>query len=133
MGGLLAASAAGGRGDPRWGALGRERILDLAARLEGRGFRVAVFPEGRSALERILADGCDLVVSEAMVPRLSGFQLREALMADSARSRIPFVLVSHRKDDEYLEKAASLRITHYLKKPYALAEILGLAENLARG
>ena len=105
----------------------------LAARLEGRGFRVAVFPEGRSALERILADGCDLVVSEAMVPRLSGFQLREALMADSARSRIPFVLVSHRKDDEYLEKAASLRITHYLKKPYALAEILGLAENLARG
>lgn len=105
----------------------------LAARLAGRGFRVAVFPEGRSALERILADGCDLVVSEAMVPRLSGFQLREALMADSARSRIPFVLVSHRKDDEYLEKAASLRIVHYLKKPYALAEILGLAENLARG
>lgn len=105
----------------------------LAARLEGRGFRVAVFPEGRSALERILADGCDLVVSEAMVPRLSGFQLREALMADSARSRIPFILVSHRKDDEYLEKAASLRITHYLRKPYSLSEILGLAENLARG
>lgn len=105
----------------------------LAGRLEALGFRVATFADGRSALDRIAASGCDLVVSEAMTPRMSGFQLRESLMADSVRSRIPFVLVSHRKDDEYLAKAAALRVTHYLKKPYALAELLGLAENLTKG
>ncbi len=105
----------------------------LAGRLEALGFRVASFADGRSALDRIIEAGCDLVVSEAMAPRMSGFQLRESLMADSARSRIPFVLVSHRKDDEYLAKAAALRVVHYLKKPYALAELLGLAENLTKG
>jgi diguanylate cyclase (GGDEF)-like protein len=104
----------------------------LQARLAEAGYAVDDYRDGAEALEGIAARRPDIVVAETMVPRVDGFALRERMAAEARTAGVPFVFVSHRKDDEYLRRAASLRVLHYLRKPYQLNELLGLIGNLSR-
>ena len=72
-----------------------------------------------------------VIVSEVMLPKLNGFALREQLRRSSRLSQIPYVLLSHRKTDELIEKASLLGIVHFLRKPFSLVELVGLVRNLA--
>lgn len=73
-----------------------------------------------------------VIVSEVMLPKTNGFAFREELRHSSRLSEIPFILVSQRKSDELIEKAALLGILHFLRKPFSLVELLGLIQNLSR-
>ncbi len=100
--------------------------------LEDKGYSVLMADDGDDALETISQIRPDAIVCEAFLPKLNGFGLREQLRSSSEMSSIPFILVSHRKDEETIEKAALLGITFYLRKPFLLVELVGLLSNLTR-
>jgi CheY-like chemotaxis protein len=104
----------------------------LTAALEAAGFDVRTFQNGESALASLEASPPDLVICEAMTPRLNGFAIRERLRASAPLEAIPFILVSHRKTEELIRKAVDADIRHYLRKPLSITEIVGLAANLTR-
>jgi homoserine kinase len=95
VGGLLAASHCAPSGEMRWGALGRDRLLDLAAELEGHpdnvapallgGFRASVVDEGR--VTAIGAEVAPSLVFHALVPP---FELSTSLARAALPAELPF-------------------------------------------
>ena len=67
-----------------------------------------------------------------MCPRLNGFTLRERLQTNALWNAIPFILVSHRKNEDLIRKAVERDIRHFFRKPVSLTEVAGLAVNLTR-
>jgi glyoxylase-like metal-dependent hydrolase (beta-lactamase superfamily II)/CheY-like chemotaxis protein len=107
-------------------------IRFLRPEIEARGYHLRVLPDGAGADEFKPGEEPDLVIAEATMPRVGGFELRERLLRFAGGRAIPFILVSRRKDEEYIRRAAALGIVHFLKKPFSKAELVGLADNLLR-
>lgn len=105
----------------------------LTRQLNARGYSVLVAEDGEEALDVIAQIVPDIIVCEAMLPKLNGFSIREELRHSSRLSEIPFILISHRKNDELIEKAGLLGIVHFLRKPLSLVELTGLLRNLTGG
>lgn len=98
--------------------------------LENADYAATIAKDGAEALSKISDAGFDLIISELMVPKIDGFMLKESLARKSGTKDIPFVLLSHRKDEKSVTRAYRLGINYYLQKPYLLAELLGIVQNL---
>jgi CheY-like chemotaxis protein len=104
----------------------------LVRALEAADLSVQVSPEGESALAAVEAAAPSLIICEAMCPRLNGFTLRERLQTNALWNTIPFILVSHRKNEDLIRKAVERDIRHFFRKPVSLTEVTGLVINLTR-
>lgn len=104
----------------------------LLRRLQAAGLTVAACEDGESALSLIEAVSPAVILCEAMTPRLNGFAIRERLRASALWNPIPFILMSHRKNEEFIRKAVDLDIRHYFRKPLSVSEVAGLIVNLTR-
>lgn len=98
--------------------------------LNKMGLEVVLFNDGKAALDAIEMECPDLIVSEIMIPQIDGFALREKMLLSSTLKKIPFILVSHLKDEEQVNRAVSLGINYYYKKPFMLSELLGVIRNI---
>ncbi|MDF2612385.1 MAG: diguanylate cyclase protein [Clostridia bacterium] len=101
--------------------------------LENLNFKVITARDGEEALSIAERETLDLIISEIMIPKLDGFLVRENLLAHSQTKNIPFILISHLKNDDSVNRASSLMIEHYLKKPFMLSELLGIIKNKFKG
>ena len=96
-------------------------IADLLALvLREEGYLVAVAGDGRAALRRLGEGGCDLVLSDVMMPYLDGLGLARAMRADPALRAIPLILMSavYRWPDGAVPHAP------FVAKPFDLDQIL---------
>jgi CheY-like chemotaxis protein len=66
----------------------------LRVLFEVEGHDVDEAPDGKAALERIGRERPDLVVTDVMMPVMTGRQLIETLRADPATADIPVIVVS---------------------------------------
>lgn len=97
-----------------------------------RGYHLITRPDGSGVLDLRDAENPDLIIAEAMAPRLNGFELRERLLTTARGRNIPFILVSRRKDEDFIRRAAQAGILWFLKKPFSKTELFGLVDNLLR-
>lgn len=104
----------------------------LVRALEAADLSVTVREEGESAMAFIEATPPGVIICEAMAPRLNGFTVRERLRTNALWSGIPFILVSHKKNDDLVRKAVEHDIRHYFRKPVSLVEVVGLVTNITR-
>lgn len=101
--------------------------------LENSEYSVFIAKDGAEALTLIAREGFDLIIAELMVPKVDGFVLRDTLAAKSGTKDIPFVLLSHRKNEDSIKRAYGQGVKYYLQKPYLMAELLGIVANLTKG
>ena len=107
-------------------------IRFILPHFQEKDYELHVYTEGlklSAAIEEFLPD---LFIAEAMSPQFSGFELREKLLRIPRGQTKPFILVSHRKDEVYIRRAAELGILFFLKKPFSREELFGLVDNLLR-
>jgi CheY-like chemotaxis protein len=81
------------------------------------------------ALERLP----DLVLTDAMMPRLDGFGVCRALKLDERTSHIPIVMLTARADRPSKLQGLDLGADAYLTKPFHRDELLAQLRNLVRG
>lgn len=120
--------------------LGRILIVDadeinidvLKTFLENMKYEILIAEDGEEALAICEKELPSLVISEVMIPKLDAFQVRRRLLTQSLTKNIPFILVSHLKNEDSLRQASALGIEHYLKKPYMLSELIGIIQNKVR-
>ena len=98
--------------------------------LENADYAVSTAVDGDDALKKIGEEGYDLIISELMIPKVDGFMLKESLSLRSGTKDIPFILLSHLKDEKSVIRAYKLGIDYYLKKPFLLAELLGIVQKM---
>ena len=96
------------------------------------GWMVSCAKDGMEALKTIETLVPDVIISELIIPKVGGFEIRERLLETSELKSIPFIVLSYRKNDETIQRAISLEIVHYFRKPYNVQEVIGVASYLVK-
>ena len=92
--------------------------------LESHGYRVETAADGRAALESVLNNPPDLVLSDVMMPRLDGFGLLAAIRAQPGMEMMPVILLSARAGEEARLEALQAGAYDYLVKPFSARDLL---------
>ncbi len=100
---------------------------DMAAYLAnalGKHYRVAGAGNGREGLERALALSPDLILSDVMMPGMSGDEMALALRAQPEMADVPIVMLTAKADDALQVKLIQAGVQEYLTKPFSLDDLL---------
>ena len=92
------------------------RLLRLI--LEGEGFAVESAGEAQAALERLAQGPVDIVVSDVLMPGLTGFELCQKIKGDPALCDIPVVLVTTLREPMEIVQALEAGADSFIRKPY---------------
>jgi signal transduction histidine kinase len=104
----------------------------LLAFLIGREFVVRVASNGRTALEAVRESAPELVVTDVMMPEMSGTELCRALKEDPATRGIPVMLVTSKAEREMKIEGLELGADDYVTKPFHPRELLARVRSLVR-
>ena len=100
----------------------------LADLLEGEGYRAIIAHDGASALEHARTERPDMVLSDCMMPGLSGTQLARELRRSRATRSIALVLMSSTRPRDL-----NLANVPFLAKPFEIDDVLALVERFSQG
>ena len=95
--------------------------------LERHGYTVLTASNGAAALEQISRGRPDIIVSDCMMPVMSGLQLCAALYADPDLRAIPIILCSAASDIP----AQPNPTIAYARKPLSFDTLLAMLERLS--
>ena len=101
--------------------------------LEKRGgYEVITAKNGEEGLETAKEQMPDLILSDVMMPKMSGFQFCEALKRDAELKKIPFIILTAKGQENDIKTGTDLGADDYITKPFSpkallekVAEILG--------
>lgn len=99
--------------------------LSVAEHLADEGFHVLVAHDGRQALDMARDERPDAVVTDHMMPRMSGLEFALELRKDAALSRVPVVLTSAVPPGN-----PDSVFTEVFSKPFQLSELTALLRKL---
>ncbi|MDB4961982.1 MAG: Chemotaxis protein methyltransferase CheR [Myxococcales bacterium] len=94
------------------------------ARLLGRRWKVETTVDGESALAAIRRDRPALVITDAVMPGLDGFELIRKLRRDTNLRTIPVIMVSARAGEEAQIEGLGAGADDYLVKPFTGRELV---------
>lgn len=95
--------------------------------LEGEGYRVAAFANGKGALERVEAgEKFDVAITDLNMPGIAGDELLRRLKVRSPLT--PVIVVTGVRDTGAIEECFRNDAYRYLRKPFTKDELLGLVK-----
>ena len=83
-----------------------------------RYFEIDLAADGQEAWEKIQEQKPALVVSDVMMPRMSGYQLVKKVRSDSALADLPFILLTALTADDKKLKGIDAGADAYIEKPF---------------
>jgi len=93
-------------------------------------FSVVSARDGQEGLEMALAAPPDLIVSDVMMPRMSGDQLLQAVRSRPELESVPMVLLTAKADDDMRVKLLRAGAQDYVMKPFSGEELRARVRNL---
>ncbi len=105
-------------------------LLDRA--LSARGFQVETAPDGEEALARIAAHRPALVLLDAMLPRIHGFEVARRLRADVRTRGVPVVMMTavYRGWRFAQDARDAYGAEDYIEKPFRLDDVVQRIESV---
>lgn len=97
-----------------------------------RQFRTALARDGAEALDQVRTLRPDLIVTDIMMPRMSGYDLLKAVRQDPALRSIPVILLTARAGTEARVESLDAGANDYIAKPFDEEELLARVGNLIR-
>ena len=98
--------------------------------LREAGFAVDRAADGRSGLERALAEPYDAAIVDVMLPQMDGLALIDTLRARG--QRMPVLILSAKRSVDDRVRGLQAGGDDYLTKPFAFAELLARVQALVR-
>lgn len=96
----------------------------LSDALDEGGYRVLVAIDGPTALERLQLVTPDVILLDAMMPGLDGFETCRRIKANPATSGIPVIFMTALLDTEYVVRGFSEGAIDYVTKPVCQLEVI---------
>lgn len=110
-------------------ALMAQMMVDMLAELP---VEVTVARNGREALDRVQDRIPDLILLDAMMPELDGFEVAAVLKGNPATQDIPIIFLTARARVEDKVRGLELGADDYLTKPVRREEIIARVRNILR-
>ncbi len=88
------------------------------------GYQVALASDGQAVMERIDLLRPDLIVLDAMMPIMDGFEVLRRLKADAQLKTIPVIMLTALKRESDVLTALNLGAADYLPKPFSPDELI---------
>ena len=108
-----------------------ELRASIADELVDAGYEVIEAANGQAGLAAVLEHDPDLVISDWLMPDLSGSELFQALRCNHPEfADTPFIFVSAHADRHYVEQGLKLGADAYLTKPVDLDALLEAVDSL---
>ncbi|HBA89088.1 MAG TPA: hybrid sensor histidine kinase/response regulator [Geobacter sp.] len=97
------------------------------------GYQVQVARNGREGLEKTRELLPELVLSDIMMPEMTGFELCNAIKSDKRLKRIPVILLTSLDDPKDLIRGLECRADNFITKPYREQDLLLRIETILAG
>jgi len=81
------------------------------------GFQTASVENGQMAVEHFNAEGADIVLLDAAMPVMDGFQACRAIRALPGGRHVPIIMVTVYDDEASIDEAFDVGATEYITKP----------------
>jgi DNA-binding response OmpR family regulator len=94
-------------------------------------FEILEAADGEQALALIRAHQPELVLLDLLMPKLDGFDVLEALLAESEPVKSKIVVLSALTEPHLVEELAKLGAHRTMTKPLHISELLALVEEAA--
>ncbi|HYP71208.1 MAG TPA: response regulator [Variovorax sp.] len=101
-----------------------DNLAVLHDALDESGYTVLVATNGEQALARAAQAQPDVVLLDAVMPGLDGFEVARRLKADAATAHIPIIFMTGLTDTEHLVAALDAGGVDYVTKPIKPKEVL---------
>jgi len=92
----------------------------LKMSLEFMGYEVAAAENGRVLLTLARERVPDLIITDVMMPEMTGYEALEELRKDEALKAVPVIVLTALEEASYQEKSASYGVLDHLVKPISL-------------
>ena len=87
------------------------------------GYEVEVAHDGEEGLSKLSTFTPDAIISDIVMPRLSGFDMFKKIKATPATASIPFLFITGFQDDRVLQEARKIGVFGILRKPVDIEQI----------
>ncbi len=109
-----------------------EMISLLTEFLEDAGYRVVTATDGKEALRVFAAESPDLVLLDALMPRMTGFEVANQLKSDPATRLIPIIMLTGLTDLNDKIRGIEIGVDDFITKPFNRLELLTRVRSLLR-
>ena len=106
-----------------------ENLRLLTDMLAAQGFDLRPVTSGRDALNTVAHAAPDLILLDAMMPEMDGFEVCEKLRADPIWREIPVIFLTALGEVEHKLKGFAAGANDYITKPFQLEEVLSRVKN----
>ncbi|WP_354343271.1 response regulator transcription factor [Variovorax boronicumulans] len=101
-----------------------DNLAVLHDALDESGYTVLIATNGEQALQRAAQARPDIVLLDAMMPGIDGFEVARRLKADATTAHIPIVFMTGLTETEHLVAALEAGGVDYVTKPIKPKEVL---------
>ena len=97
------------------------------------GFKAISCDSGEQALRLVKKSLPDLIVLDAIMPKLDGYQVMWHLQNDPDTRKIPTMFLTSRDRAQDVDFGIDLGAKHYMTKPFQMADVIAQANRLLKG
>lgn len=98
-------------------------VVSLSFMLKREGYQVLVAPDGTQALAMIRSESPALVLLDASMPGLTGFEVCEAVRADPALAGTRILMLTAKGRDTDIARGMGAGADAYVTKPFSTREL----------
>ncbi len=98
--------------------------------LEENGYAVHLARDGREGLDSAKRKRPQLIISDVMMPRMTGYEICRAIKDDPEPSAIPLILLTTLSDPEDILKGVEAKADFYLTKPFDETALLSRVRDI---
>lgn len=102
----------------------------ISAQLKNEGYEIVTAANGEEALTRVDERLPDLILLDAMMPGVSGFEVVQILKAEERTATVPIIMLTALGDAQSKLAALGNGAEEFLTKPVAKAELVVRIRNL---
>lgn len=87
--------------------------------LEKEGFEIVTAENGKDGLKKALEELPDIVLTDIMMPVMSGYEMIQVLRKSPKTKDLPIAILTAHKSRSDLKKALNFGISDYITKPFS--------------
>lgn len=101
--------------------------------LQKEKFEVSIAGDGKSALDLINKEPFTLIISDLMIPYISGFELISQIRKSEHNKTTPTLIISAMGSDEVIVDALHIGADDFLRKPYSMDVMIAKVNRMVDG